>query len=288
MADMNNPGGGQSGSGNQNMLDKLRGPQWRAVFAAVLIMSFFLIWSQYLTQTGPTHTEVTYSQFEGQLDAGNVKSVTIGKSVVTGEFKKPVQITPAGAKKAASVTDFRTYLPSFQGESLLAQMKEKDVAITVEPPEEKSLLWQFVVGLLPWVLIIGVWVLIMRRAQHQIQGGPGGLFSFGASKAKLFDIKKPSVTFKDVAGMENTDRVPERPGAFQRDRRQSAEGRAPDRSARHGKDPARAGHGGRGRGPLLQHQRIGIYRDVCRRRRLPGEGHVPEGQVGPSEHHIHR
>jgi cell division protease FtsH len=40
----------------------------------------------------------------------------------------------------------------------------------------------------------------MRRAQ-QIQGGPGGLFTFGASKAKLFDAKKVSVTFKDVAGM---------------------------------------------------------------------------------------
>jgi cell division protease FtsH len=43
----------------------------------------------------------------------------------------------------------------------------------------------------------------MRRAQRQISGGPGGLFSFGQSKAKLFDVKKPIVTFNDVAGMEN-------------------------------------------------------------------------------------
>jgi cell division protease FtsH len=42
----------------------------------------------------------------------------------------------------------------------------------------------------------------MRRAQG-VQGGPGGLFSFGASKAKLHDVEKPSVTFEDVAGMEN-------------------------------------------------------------------------------------
>jgi cell division protease FtsH len=46
-------------------------------------------------------------------------------------------------------------------------------------------------------------MMIMRRAQQQIQGGPGGLFTFGASKAKLFDAKRPGVTFKDVAGMEN-------------------------------------------------------------------------------------
>ncbi|HWR57829.1 MAG TPA: ATP-dependent zinc metalloprotease FtsH, partial [Thermodesulfovibrionales bacterium] len=47
-----------------------------------------------------------------------------------------------------------------------------------------------------------VWILIMRRSQ-QMQGGPGGLFSFGTSKAKRFDATKPSITFKDVAGMEN-------------------------------------------------------------------------------------
>ena len=36
-----------------------------------------------------------------------------------------------------------------------------------------------------------------------MQGGPGGVFSFGASKARLFDVKKPGITFKDVAGMDN-------------------------------------------------------------------------------------
>jgi cell division protease FtsH len=42
----------------------------------------------------------------------------------------------------------------------------------------------------------------MRGAQR-VQGGAGGLFSFGASKAKLHDVQKPGVTFKDVAGMDS-------------------------------------------------------------------------------------
>jgi cell division protease FtsH len=50
-------------------------------------------------------------------------------------------------------------------------------------------------GILPWVLIIAFWIFLSRRAQQQIQGGPGGVFSFGASKAKLFDTKKPTTTF---------------------------------------------------------------------------------------------
>jgi cell division protease FtsH len=53
------------------------------------------------------------------------------------------------------------------------------------------------------VVIIAVWMFIMRRAQQQVQGGAGGLFTFGSSKAKLFDAKRPGITFADVAGMEN-------------------------------------------------------------------------------------
>ena len=46
---------------------------------------------------------------------------------------------------------------------------------------------------------------MMRRAQ-QIQGGAGGLFTFGQSKAKLYDVKRPKVTFRDVAGLDNVKR----------------------------------------------------------------------------------
>ncbi len=74
--------------------------------------------------------------------------------------------------------------------------------INVKPPETASLFWQFVIAVLPWVLIIGLWILIMRRTQ-QIQGGPGGLFTFAASKARKVDFKKTTVTFNDVAGMDN-------------------------------------------------------------------------------------
>ncbi|MGE5299875.1 MAG: ATP-dependent zinc metalloprotease FtsH [Acidobacteriota bacterium] len=169
----------------------------------VLVFLVMLIWSQYFAPSGPQQYDVSYTRFIDQLNAGNIKSVSIKKLQVTGEFIKGVDITYPGEKKPVTVEDFRTYLPSFQGEGLLAELEKKNVTITVEPEEGRSLFWQFVIGILPWVVIIGVWMLIMRRAQHQIQGGPGGLFTFGASKAKLFDAKKPSVTFQDVAGMDN-------------------------------------------------------------------------------------
>jgi cell division protease FtsH len=123
---------------------------------------------------------------------------------VSGEFIKEINIQLTGEKKTAAVKYFQTFLPSFQGEGLIAKLQEKNVVINVESSEKKGILWQILMGILPWVVIIGVWIFIMRRSQQQIQGGAGGLFSFGASKAKLYDVKKPSITFKDVAGMENT------------------------------------------------------------------------------------
>jgi cell division protease FtsH len=97
---------------------------------------------------------------------------------------------------------FRTNLPSFQGEGLIERLHVKGVAIDVEPEEDGSLLGRFLVGVIPWVLIIGVWIYIMRRTT-QSMGGPGGPLQFRQSMAKQFDVTRPRTTFEDVAGMEN-------------------------------------------------------------------------------------
>ncbi len=60
------------------------------------------------------------------------------------------------------------------------------------------------ITLLPFALIIGIWIFIMRRMSGAGGGGPGGqIFNIGKSKAKLFDEKTDVKTsFKDVAGLE--------------------------------------------------------------------------------------
>ena len=189
----------------KDIYQKMKDPQWK--LAAVLIASIILVyvWNQSVDLGGPVHHDIIYSEFIGQLNAGNIQSVTIKEMLVKGEFKKEINIYPPGTQQPVSIKSFKTFLPALQGEELLSDLREKNVFITVESQEDLSPFWQFIVGLLPWVLIIGIWIVIMRGAQ-KVQGGPGGLFSFGASKAKLHDIKKPGVTFKDVAGMENVKR----------------------------------------------------------------------------------
>ena len=185
-----------------SMAEKMRSPQWRMTLVVLLFIAFIFLWGRFLGSGEQTQYPVSYSQFMEQLDAGNIRSVMISALNVTGEFVKNIPITAPGEKKNIEVKFFQTSLPSFQGDELLSKLQEKHVVINVTPQEKTSLWGQLLIGFLPLALIIGFWVLIMRRTQ-QIQGGPGGLFSFGASKAKLYDAKRPSVTFKDVAGMDN-------------------------------------------------------------------------------------
>jgi cell division protease FtsH len=176
------------------------GAYWRLIAAFFIVSALLYLWDGYFSVGTPAKYTINYSQFTGQLNAGAIKSVSIKKLNVNGEFIKEVSIQLPGVKQPSQVKYFHTVLPSFQGEELLSQLKEKSVIITIEP-DEQGLFWQLMAGILPWALIIGFWFLIMKKNQ-QMQGGPGGLFSFGASKAKLYDTQKPSVTFKDVAGMD--------------------------------------------------------------------------------------
>ncbi len=61
-----------------------------------------------------------------------------------------------------------------------------------------------ILGFLPIIIIIGIWIFLMRRMSGGGAGGPGGqIFNIGKSKAKLFDQNtEVKTTFKDVAGLE--------------------------------------------------------------------------------------
>ncbi len=64
-------------------------------------------------------------------------------------------------------------------------------------------LWNVLIGILPWVLIFGVWIFLMRRMSGGGGAGGSGIFSVGKSKAKMYEKGgELGITFKDVAGQE--------------------------------------------------------------------------------------
>nr|CAJ73922.1 strongly similar to cell division protein FtsH [Candidatus Kuenenia stuttgartiensis] len=178
-------------------------PQWKVlIIFALFFIAIYMLQRYSISTSVPVRHTIAYSQFLEQLDAGNISSVTIKKLHIAGQFYNEALIPLHKDQEPTSVKDFKTQLPTFQGEGLIEKLRSRRVEIRVESSEEGSFFWQFLIGILPWVIIIGVWMLVMRGAR-QVGGGAGGLFTFGQSKATLFDVKKPKVTYCEVAGMDN-------------------------------------------------------------------------------------
>ncbi len=122
---------------------------WRYIAALAIASVFIFVWNSFFNLSPPLHYAMNYSQFMEQLDAGNIKSVSIRKLLVSGELAKEVSIQLPAEKKPAQVKYFQTVLPSFQDEGLIPQLREKKVVITIESAEQ-GFIWQILIGVLPW------------------------------------------------------------------------------------------------------------------------------------------
>ncbi|MBW7997311.1 MAG: ATP-dependent metallopeptidase FtsH/Yme1/Tma family protein [Candidatus Glassbacteria bacterium] len=137
--------------------------------------------------------KINYSQFMTYVGQGQVESVTIMEKRILGKLKGGA---PRGLQGEEALTrNFETYIP-FEDPDLVQKLDAADVEVTGKPP---AVNWMtHLMGWVPWVLIIFIWLFFMR----QLQGGGGRAFSFGKSKAKLLSGDRPKVTFKDVAGCD--------------------------------------------------------------------------------------
>lgn len=171
---------------------------WGAVIvAAVIVMQLF--------KTGTAnYVEVPYSHYEKFLNEGKVIRAVISKSdfndyAFKGELKQEEVIVIGN--RDVKVKNFSTYLPEpvIKDQELIWKKNGIDYSYEKQSNEWLNLLMSFI----PWVLLIGVWIIIMRRMQGGGgAGGTRGIFSFGKSKAKLISQSAQKVTFKDVAGAD--------------------------------------------------------------------------------------
>jgi cell division protease FtsH len=172
-----------------------------ALLVVVAVVGFYLF--QYFTQSSSSSTtsantlEVPYSTFYQQVEDNNVATAVIQGQDVTGTFKHAITVTDSNGNSKTGTAYHFTLLPN--GDPRLTQlMIQHNVQVQAKPSSDNNLLFNILINFLPWILIIGIFFLIARRATQSQQN----IFSFGKSRAKMVLEDRPTTTFADVAGVD--------------------------------------------------------------------------------------
>ncbi|MBO9475368.1 ATP-dependent zinc metalloprotease FtsH [Shimia sp. R10_1] len=153
---------------------------------AFWVVLFLLILALFNLFSGDSSTlqsrEISYSDFVASVQSDQVASVTLD-----------------GEKVRYTTKDGSNYMAVMPSDAEVTNLLiDQGVPVRAES-QETSGFQAFLISLLPFLLLIGVWVYFMNRMQG---GGKGGAMGFGKSKAKMLTEKQGRVTFDDVAGID--------------------------------------------------------------------------------------
>jgi cell division protease FtsH len=176
---------------------------WNKVLKVILswsaiILLVFLVMTLFKGAEGG-EAELTYTEYQKLLETNQIESATIKKSELTnydfhGVLKSPQTLQRNG--RTVSFQRFTLTLPILDS-AIIKDWNDRGITFTIQ--KEDNTWISALVNALPWVLLLVVWLIIMRRMQG---AGPKGIFSFGKSRAKMLNQGAPRVTFADVAGAD--------------------------------------------------------------------------------------
>ena len=172
---------------------------WLGILLAVFVIMYAF------RSTEESEYEINFTTYQQLLDEGQFSEADIKKSGLNdydfhGRLKAPTNITTSNGKQVRNATRVLLTLPySNIDDKLISEWTAKGLKVNIT--KEDSTWLNALVGFLPWILLIGIWLLIFRRMQAGA-GGTKGLFSFGKSRAKLLTEGSTKVTFQDVAGAD--------------------------------------------------------------------------------------
>lgn len=152
---------------------------WLAV-----VVSLVLLWQLFYNIRDVNIEEKSYTAFYQDMTSKKIRSVKIMGEILEGEDLD-------GRK-------FKTVIPADASWDLVQALQKNGVAINIEKSSNSSLMVVFLTSWLPFILLIGFWIFLMR----QMQSGGNKALSFGKSRARLMSSQQKKVTFKDVAGVE--------------------------------------------------------------------------------------
>ena len=164
----------------------------------------FLIGAFLWSSPQADNKKVTYSEFQQQIEAGNVEAVVVYSSKKAEATLKQDSTEQAEDKAIQQKKKIHTQIISEEGFEAFLEKAKNEYGYTgsVDYEEDKDYLGMFLYSILPIVLIFALFFFLNRRMMGGGGGPGGGIFNVGKSQAKLFDKDTASkVTFKDVAGL---------------------------------------------------------------------------------------
>ncbi len=151
----------------------------------IIVVILLAVFSRYMPSTNEPQP-LTYSTFLKDVQTNQVTTVTFQGTMLYGVLKNHRQ--------------FKTFNPETDYTALIGTLEKYNVDISGKPPKGEGILEQVLIQLLPVLVLIIVFAYMLR----QMQGASGGrgAMSFGKSRARLLGEDQVSITFADVAGVD--------------------------------------------------------------------------------------
>ncbi|MFI3265373.1 MAG: ATP-dependent zinc metalloprotease FtsH [Rikenellaceae bacterium] len=196
---------------NKNSNIKMPQPSWTWFF---LLIGLFMIVYYFFTMENSNPVKSDWTAVEIMIENGEVEKITIVNRDVAEVYLTPAAIEEYRSEESSNVqykyipkTGMQLYFNIGSVDSFREDLKIVETLSNNYVPvsyETRSGGWEEIaISILPWLLIIGVWIYIMRRMSRGAGGAGGNIMNVGRAKAQVFDKdNKKKVTFKDVAGLE--------------------------------------------------------------------------------------
>lgn len=187
-----------------NFLNENPGPKYaRNLLLWLIIFSSIVFIYMMINSVQKPEWPIPYTKYLDLLNEGLINSAVITKSSNNdyefhGELKQIIKLNIDG--KMRDVRNFVTKLGFIDSKSEEIWIS-KGIAFRYEISDHSW--WNAILSLLPWVVLIGLYIYFLRRMQVGAGGGSTkNIFSFGKSRARLISNHQNKVTFNDVAGCD--------------------------------------------------------------------------------------
>ena len=176
---------------------------WMYMIIAMMLLGLYLT-----NDSGSMTKTVTYDEFQQYIRSGYVNKVVGYDDNSVEIFIKPEYVKDVFKQDSTKVGKNPMVITNVSSTYMLDVFLEEERKTNhfdgkVIFDKKKDYLSAFLWNILPFVLLIGLWIFLFRRMSGAGgAGGAGGVFSVGKSKAQLFEKGGANkVTFKDVAGL---------------------------------------------------------------------------------------